>query len=305
VTEKNFSEVRAVIPDLQTLITPLTEAGFLTALRERKRTFLPGCEPRRFESLLNWQTLNHLLEAAAFPLHHLRVLRESTPIPQSLYIKQDRVSSRALYNLLNQGVSLIFNRLEEQVPALRVLCNNIASQTSEHIRAAAIVTSGRGGALECHYDDQDLIILQIAGTKRWHVFGASSIPGRSPEGSPVFDRVLKPGDLLFLPAREWHHCENGPGRSLHLSILFDPPDAQCILAMLASQLVSDEIFRRPLTRHSSAEDAATHEAALKAHLVEMIRSISLAQLMKDRAASNTVDRIHLEGQADLALADRP
>jgi ribosomal protein L16 Arg81 hydroxylase len=290
-----------VIPDLQTLITPLTEADFLTALRERKLTFLPGFEPRRFESLLNWQTLNHLLEERAFPLQHLRVLRESTPIPESLYVKQGRVSVRALSNLLNQGVSLIFNRLEKQVPALGVLCNNIASQTFERISTTAVVTSGRGGALECHYDDQDLIILQIAGSKRWHVFGVSD---RCPEGSPVFDRVLKPGNLLFLPAREWHHCENGPHRSLHLSILFDPPNGRYIMDMLASQLVSDEIFRRPLTRHSSAECFAIHEAALKACLVEMIRSMSVARLMTDRAASNTVDRILLEGPADLALADR-
>jgi len=75
------------------------------------------------------------------------------------------------------------------------------------------------------------------------------------------------------------------------------------MEMLASQLVSDEIFRRPLTRHNSAEDLATHEAALKARLVETIRSISLARLMTDRAASNTGDHIHLEGQPDLALAD--
>jgi ribosomal protein L16 Arg81 hydroxylase len=291
-----------VIADLQTLITPLTEADFFTALRQRKLTFLPGSEPRRFESLLNWQMLNNLLEATAFPLPLLRVLRESTPIPETLYVKQGRVSSRALSNLLNQGVSLIFNRLEKHVPALRVLCNNIGSQTFERISAAAVVTSGLGGALECHYDNEDLIILQIAGTKRWHVFGVSD---RSPEGSPVFDRVLKPGDLLFLPAREWHHCENGPHRSLHLSILFDPPDGRYIMEILASQLVSDEIFRRPLTRQSSAEGLATHEAVLKARLVEMIRSISLARLMTDRAASNTVDRIHLEGQADLALANRP
>ena len=289
-----------MIADLQALISPLTEADFFTALRERKLTFLPGSEPRRFENLLNWETLNNLLEASAFPLPLLRVLRESTPVPESLYVKQGRVSSKALSNLLNQGVSLIFNRLENQVPALRVLCNNIASQTFEHIRAAAIVTSGRGGALKCHYDDQDLIILQIAGTKRWHVFGVSD---RSPEGSPVFDRELKPGDLLFLPAREWHHCENGPYRSLHLSILFDPPNGRHIMEMLASQLVSEEIFRRPLTRHSSVDGLATHEAALKAHLVEMVRSMSVARLMKDRAVSNAVDRIHLEGQADLALSD--
>jgi hypothetical protein len=40
-----------MISDLQKLIHPLTEAEFLTLLRERKLTYLPGSDSRRFESL--------------------------------------------------------------------------------------------------------------------------------------------------------------------------------------------------------------------------------------------------------------
>jgi ribosomal protein L16 Arg81 hydroxylase len=285
-----------VIADLRTLVEPLTEAEFFSLVRERKLAFLPGSDPSRFETLLNWEALNQLLEGTTFPIQQLRVLRESTPIPSILYIKQGHVSSEALSSLLKQGVSLIFNQLEKHVPALRALCKNIARQTSEQISAAAIVTSGPGGALECHCDEPDLVILQIAGTKRWQVFGPSAVVGRPPEGPPGFDRVLQPGDFLFLPAQHWHHCENGPYRSLHLSILFQPPNGWHLMATLASQLSSDEIFTRPLTRYSSPETLATHEAALKTRLVDMIRAISLAGLLAERAASRRIDGIHLEGQ---------
>src|SRR5262245_46252360 len=199
-----------MISDLKSLVEPLGQAEFLTLLRERKLTFLPGCGSRRFETLLNWETLNYLLDSATLPLAELRVVRESIPIPTSTYIRRGRVDFTALSKLLDQGVSLVFNMLHEHVPALRALCKNLARDTLEQIGAAAVVTSGCGGAAKCHYDPEDLIILQIAGTKRWHVFNSpvdSGIPSRSPERPPIFDQVLQPGDLLFLPARYWHHCE--------------------------------------------------------------------------------------------------
>jgi ribosomal protein L16 Arg81 hydroxylase len=288
----------SAISDLRRLVDPLTEAQFLTLLRESKLTFLPGSDPRRFETLLNWEALNLLLDSGTFPLQDLRVLRESTPIPTMLYIKQGRLCSTAFTNLLDKGVSLICNQLEKHVPALQVLCRNITRRTSEQISAAAVVTSGRGGALACHRDDEDLIILQIAGTKRWQVFGPSVIAGRPPQGPPTFDRVLQPGDFLFLPSGQWHHCENGPHRSLHLSILIVPPSGRHLMATLASQLLSDEIFRRPLTRHSNQQTLAAHEAALKARLVDAIQAISSAHFLTERAASHPIDDIHLEGRSD-------
>ena len=271
-----------MISDLKSLVDPLGKSEFLTLLRERKMTFLPGCGSRHFETLLNWETLNHLLDSSTLPLDALRVLRESVSIPTNFYFKQGRVDAAALSKLLDQGVSLIFNRLDEQVPALGVLCKNLTQDTSERISAAAIMTSGRGGALKCHYDPEDLVILQIAGTKRWQVFSppvVNPVPGLAarspPEGPPVFDRVLQPGDFLFLPAGHWHHCENGPHRSLHLCILFLPPNGRHLMKALVSQLSSDETFKRPLTRHSSPEALAEHETALKARLVDTIQAISL------------------------------
>src|SRR5215467_11351741 len=200
-----------MISDLKSLVDPLGEAEFLALLRERKLKFLRGCNSRRFEKLVSWRVLNHLLDGTTLPLSALRVLRESVSIPTNFYLKQGRIDPAALSKLLEQGISLIFNQLDEHVPALRTLCKNLQRKTSEKVSAAAIMTSGRGGALKCHYDSEDLVILQIAGTKRWQVFDSPVVNpvlglAKSPPEhlTPVFDHVLRPGDFLFLPAGYWH-----------------------------------------------------------------------------------------------------
>src|SRR5262249_19368366 len=151
------------------------------------------------------------------------------------------------------------------------------------------MTSGRGGALKCHFDYEDLVILQIAGTKRWQVFDSpivNPVPGigRSPPERPtaVFDQELRPGDFLFFPAGHWHHCENGPHRSLHVCILFEPPNGRKLMEVLVSELSSDETFRRPLTRHSNSETLAEHETALRARLVDAIQAMSLDRFLRER-----------------------
>ena len=72
------------------------------------------------------------------------------------------------------------------------------------------------------------------------------------------------------------------------------------MATLASRLLLDEIFRRPLTRHSNPETLATHEAALKAHLVDSIQALSLPRFLTERAISPSIEGIHLEGQTEQA-----
>jgi ribosomal protein L16 Arg81 hydroxylase len=96
--------------------------------------------------------------------------------------------------------------------------------------AGAIVTTGRVGALQTHYDFRDLIILQVEGSKRWRIYGPRVVrPARTsyvnepPQTPPLLDTLLQAGDMLFMPAGFWHVCDNGPDRSLHLGLFLKPP----------------------------------------------------------------------------------
>ena len=176
--------------------------------------------------------------------------------------------------------------LEHHVPPLAALCEDIKERLCESTYTGVIVTTGTDGAFRLHYDPEDLIILQIEGTKRWQIFGpAVSNPVRGmpkqarPENAPIFDEVLQPGDFLLVPAGNWHHCEGGPNRSIHLGVFFIPPSGWHAVKALSSQLLSEELFRTPLTRIKDPLELAALESDVKNRLIEKIGQLKLNEFV--------------------------
>jgi ribosomal protein L16 Arg81 hydroxylase len=283
-----------MISTLQDLVAPLSEAEFFTHFRDRTVAFVPTSGPNRFETLLDWDDLNHLIESGHYPIETLSVLHGSFSIPTNLYLNEGRVEPATFSSFMDQGASLIFNRLHEYLPRLWKICNQMSEQTGERVTADAMVMSGKAGVLPLHCNMHDICVLQIAGSKRWQLCGppvVNPVKGMSmqpaPQSAPFFDEVLCAGDFLFIPAGCWHRCENGPGRSLHVGILFEPPCGRDVVTSLVSRLAADDTFNRPLTRYADASALAAHEAALKARLVDQVHAWSLADFLAERAAARS------------------
>lgn len=81
-----------------------------------------------------------------------------------------------------------------------------------------------------HFDDIDAFILQVSGKKRWKLYKSISESSVLPRYSsrdfsveelsePIFDDVLEPGDMLYLPRGIIHEAKSLKGESsLHLTI---------------------------------------------------------------------------------------
>jgi ribosomal protein L16 Arg81 hydroxylase len=288
---------------LKELVAPLAEEGFLSLLRERKLTFLRSCDADRYKSLLDWQTLLGLIEQGHYPrgLGDFRIAKESVTVRADQWLMRNKadntnkVDIAKLEKFLAEGYSLIITPIQPYVPSLAALCENISSQLLEQIKIGVIVTTGTGGAFKLHFDPEDLIILQVEGTKRWQIYGPAvpspvigmPKPPPPPETAPIFDEVLQPGDFLFLPAGNWHHCENGPGRSLHLGIFFIPPTCWHAVRALTSQLLSEDVFRTPLTRLEDTADLAKLEADVKSRLIERISQLQLGEFPAEAKRNET------------------
>ena len=290
-----------MILTLEDLIAPLSKTEFLAHFRARTVAFVRTSNSQRFDTLLDWDDLNYLVESGVYPIEELQV-RGSMPIPMSSYIEQGRVDRVAFSSLMDSGVGLIFNRLDEYVPRLYRLCHQIAALTGEQVRAEAIVTSGMDGARP-HFNTEDICVLQIAGSNRWELCGPSIVDSLEnmsvppvPQNVPFFNEVLHVGDLLFVPAGCFDRCECGAGRSMHVCIVFQPPCGREVVTWLTNQLMTDETFNGPLTRYANASALASHEAALKARLIEQVRAWSLAGFLAERAASRAKEvAIHIDG----------
>ena len=81
--------------------------------------------------------------------------------------------------ILNDLVATLYG-IEPYVPIFSRLCEAVAARVGEHIGAGAIATARTGGALDLYYDEADLTILQIAGSKRWIIHGAPLMPRPTP-----------------------------------------------------------------------------------------------------------------------------
>ena len=251
--------------------------------------------------MLDWDELNHLIESGHYPFERLGVLRNSFSVVRTLHLKDGQIDPIAFCSVLDHGANLILRQLNEYLPRLWKLCRQIADRTGELVSAEAVVTTVKG-VLPARFEKDDTCVLHIAGSKRWQLLGPPVVnPVKSmsdqsaPQTAPVFDQVLHPGDLLFVPAGYWHRCENGVARSLHLSILFEPPYGRDVVGLLASQLVSDATFKQPLTRYADASALVEHEAALKSQLIDQVQQWSLASFLAERAARSQKGRILIEG----------
>ena len=274
-----------MIATLADIVAPLSVEAFREILRHRELHLFRGDDARRHAALLDWETLSEVVLSGAFPVRKLRVTRDGWVLPNLLYRDGDTPRRHVIEPLLQAGGSVIAYGLEPYVPTLTDLCAAVSSVTGDKVTAGAIATTGRAGALDLHYDDQDLLILQVEGSKRWMIQaepfpdpieGMAPVPGHA-DTPLLIDAVIEAGDWLFLPAGYRHRCETTSERSLHVGIFLHPLTAPRALDLLRLQLIGDPAARKPI--RFDPDEAVAAERDLKQRLIDQITTLSLDDLM--------------------------
>jgi hypothetical protein len=213
------------------LILPLTAADILELWRDRALKFQRRAAEWGGPPLLDWETMRDLIVREVLPTRKCRITYGGREVAPEFYCSDGRLDAARLNALVEQGVSIVVNGLHSSVPAIRAACRDAATHGLGTAKAAAVMTTGKGGALPMHYDAYDLVVLQMEGSKRWRVHGPrvpkpvkGDFAAEVPQTPPLFDDILHPGDLLYLPAGFWHQCENRQERSLHVGLALEVPD---------------------------------------------------------------------------------
>jgi hypothetical protein len=163
-------------------------------------------------------------------------------------------------------------RYTVRIPAITNLSPNLAllARALEVVLKApvdvAAFWSREGAGAPVHYDEYDLMVIQLVGKKRWFV--SADPPGlntpwkRIGEGPPPLDRYrtvdLAPGDFLYLP-RGTPHTVQSTTESIHLAIGFVPVTVRdAIIAVIDHLSDLDRTLREGATER--ADDLARGEA---------------------------------------------
>lgn len=281
-----------MIDNLSGLVAPLSVPEFKGLLSQREPRLIRGAGVGRYAALLDWDGLMDAVLTGTYPAGKLRLTKQGVPLPPLFYRSDEGPKAEVIKKLMATGGSIVAYGIDPYVPAMGRLCAAISEQTGEHVVGSAIATTGSGGALDLHYDDTDIVIVQVEGRKNWvierepvinPVVGLPALKGGDDAGI-LFDIELEPGDFLFVPAGYRHRCEARSARSLHLGFFFYPLTIPRTLDLLMRQTVQDVDARSPW-RFEEAEHPSV-EVALKQELVRLIDRLSLTDLL---SAHRTTD----------------
>jgi len=127
-----------------------------------------------------------------------------------------------------RNYSVRFPDLRPLSAELDLLARSLELLIHGPVTASAFWSRG-GMRAPVHYDDHDLIVVQLHGTKRWYVATRPSdlfntwrgVSGNPPDlgAHQVVD--LAPGDLMYLPRGTFHTVDSDT-ESVHLAIGFTP-----------------------------------------------------------------------------------
>jgi len=276
------------IDNLAELVAPLSVDDFRAMFAARKPLHVPGDSARaqRYAGLFDWDLLISGVRDGTFPASDLQLSRDRSKLPRMLLSKDSGERGDLVERLLAADASVIVNRVQATVPALGRLCEAVARETQDHVSAGAVATSGQGGALKVHWDEYDIIVLQVEGAKHWFVYGdpvinpVYGLNQRIDEErlGPALEVVLEPGDWLYVPAGWAHCCDTTSARSLHLGIMFYPLNAVRAVELVMDSMLANADDRAPL-RFDKA-DASVTEAALRKLLVSRIEAMSIDELLR-------------------------
>ena len=278
--------------NLSELVAPLSAADFRAMVEAGKPRHMPGNSSRvePHNALLGWDALIEGVRDGTFPVRDLRIYRDRTRLPQ-LFVKGDPAERAALIErLLEANASVILNHVQVHVPAMKRLCEAVTSETRYHVSAAAIATSKEGGALTRHFDEYDIITLQVDGSKKWEIWDNPAVNPvhrmkralDETDAPPAHEFVLQPGDWLYVPAGWAHRCDTAAPRSLHLGIMLYPFSAVRAIELMTRAMIADPDDRAPMRFDDDEAEAA--EAKLRERLMGRIQAMSLDDLIRQHQA---------------------
>jgi ribosomal protein L16 Arg81 hydroxylase len=279
-----------MIRRLEDLVAPLSEREFLDSFSRKRRVVVKTTQPERAASLLSWATINHLI-AGLMPSSKIYVSLKGKACAELMYRRgpEGRMCPDALQQLAAQGVSIVLDEIHKYAPPIGTLADAIERRIGHKVGVNCYITFGTTSAFKPHYDTHDVLAVQVQGAKRWRGYGipiAYPLKGLSPRvdialDNPVWEELIEPGDVLYVPRGEAHDAVSEVKPSVHLTFGILAPNGIDLLNWMVQRAQNNVVFRMDVTRVGGEEALRNHSLVLKRDLHELIDQLSLDSFLDD------------------------
>lgn len=286
------------------LLAELGSLKFLQGTFHRDHGYYPNVLSTPKE-LFDWGTLNGILRQHRLESPRLRLLRDGVTLAEDAYLEQVRmrdgrtvsyVSDYALWVEMERGATLVIEAVDEACEEIGFVVDQLQRLLHSQVGASVYASRGAGASgLGIHWDDVDVLAVQLDGEKVWELRGSSRIwplyrDSQRNETAPptVTARYrLRPGDVLYVPRGWWHTAESIGSSSLHLAFGIASRTGADILSWIGDRLLEHTEVRRDLPRFRDIDERATYVKTLRA-------------LVNDELSDDVLDRYFVDDDARAA-----
>ncbi len=162
--------------------------------------------------------------------------------------------------MLRDNATLVLDAIDQLHRPLDDFCAELERVFQASLQVNAYMSWGETPGFNTHWDDHDVLIVQMEGNKEWFLYGESrkyplyrdlhANTNQAPE-KLAWNKVIQKGDVLFIPRGHWHHAVALREPSLHLTFGFQMPTGLQVVDWLKEKWVTQEVIREdiPLLKH--------------------------------------------------------
>jgi bifunctional lysine-specific demethylase and histidyl-hydroxylase NO66 len=141
------------------------------------------------------------------------------------------------------GYTIVLESVQRYVRPLAELAHSIDVELNFPVQVNAYFTPPQSQGFVAHFDDHEALIVQLQGSKIWHIYEGVDVPPHEMASHPPIaaaelpapvDVHLETGDLLYVPRGRVHAAESASEVSVHLTIGLHAP----MLSLLATRILN-------------------------------------------------------------------
>lgn len=242
---------------LDEVLAPLTWQEFRDG-HLGKQYLLSKDHPKRLKHLLCWNQLNEVLTHIRVSGKRVRLVKDGKDLPLQSYLvapgHEDGsiLKSRECVRHLGEGATLVVNKVDELFDEVRRLAESCEDYVRQHVGVNLYAAWRTTRGFDQHWDRHDTLILQVEGVKHWTIWAPTRQhpldndveQAPRPDVAPVWDGLLEPGDVLYMPRGWWHVALPLNQPSMHLTAGFYHPTGVDLLTSMIKHAKAYAVVRR-------------------------------------------------------------
>lgn len=220
----------------ETILEPFSIEDFFKQYYEKDILYVKRNDENYYKNILTSVEISDYLDRQDIFYPSLRMVKNGKEISNAEYTlkgtsighhrKDGIIHTEKAFALFNSGATFVIQAGQRYFNHLSHCCVELSKKFNAPVQANLYITPNKSQGFNPHWDTHDVFVLQISGTKTWHLYGFEkelptknqSFVGKDYNKEPLHTIQLMPGDFLYVPRGYVHDAIADNGISSHITI---------------------------------------------------------------------------------------